>query len=113
MARLILSIELAPDARISAGDIRLLELVDTTGSITAAGRAYGVTYRRAWTLLDGVNRMFSIPVLDARKGGRDGGGARLTSFGRQVVARYRAIEQDAATAVARDLHAFDGSTRPA
>ena len=112
MARLVLGIELDSEARIAARNIHLLELVEQTGSISAAGRACGITYRQAWTRLDEVTRMFKAPVLAAQVGGRDGGGARLTDFGRQIVARFRAIEALAANLAEVDLDALEAASRP-
>lgn len=103
MATLSIRLDLAPDVRVGPGKIRLLELVGEQGSISAAGRAIGMSYRRAWLLLDELNRSFPDPVIRARPGGRSGGGAVLTPFGTHLVASYRAIERDAAKAAARHL----------
>jgi molybdate transport system regulatory protein len=112
MARLILRIELDSEARLRGDDIDLLEQVEKTGSISAAGRAHGITYRRAWTVLDALNRMFKTPVLATHHGGPDGGGARLTAFGREIIARYRALEAMTASVAERDLQAFEAAARP-
>jgi molybdate transport system regulatory protein len=109
MAHLILRIELASEARLNGDAIDLLELVETKGSISAAGRAHGITYRRAWTVLDELNRMFKQPVIAAHIGGADGGGARLTDFGREVIARYRAIESLASHQTAHELAALEAA----
>jgi molybdate transport system regulatory protein len=90
------------DARIGPGKVALLEAVERTGSISAAGREMGMSYRRAWLLIDSLNRMFDTPAVEARPGGAHGGGAALTPLGRDVVLAYRAIEADTARAV--DLH---------
>ena len=82
------------------GKIRLLELVGETGSISAAGRAMDMSYRRAWLLVDALNRTFRTPVLMARGGGVGGGGAYLTPFGAELVACYRAMESQAQEALA-------------
>lgn len=107
MARLIVRIELDSEARIGGDAIRLLELVETKGSISAAGRAHGLTFRRAWAVLDELNRMFRTPVIAAHCGGSNGGGARLTAFGREVIDRYRAIEAIAAGLAAHELAALE------
>ncbi len=109
MARLILRVELDSEARLSGDTISLLERVETEGSISAAGRAHGITYRRAWTVLDELNRMFRAPVIAARCGGSDGGGARITPFGHEVIARYRAIEAASARATERELAALEAA----
>jgi len=102
MHRLAIRLELGAGTRIGPGKIRLLELIAETGSISAAGRQMGMSYRRAWRLVDSLNRMFAEPVLDARPGGAGGGGAQVTAFGRRVIEVYREIEQRA-TAAGEDL----------
>jgi molybdate transport system regulatory protein len=76
------------------GKIRLLERLAETGSISAAGRAMGMSYRRAWLLIDALNDQFTAPLVATRPGG--GGGAHLTETGQAVVRCYRTAEQDAA-----------------
>jgi molybdate transport system regulatory protein len=113
MAQLSLRIDLASSARIGPGAIRLLELVEETGSISAAGRAYGMTYRQAWTVLDELNRTFRWPILATRPGGRDGGGAHLTAFGREVISRYRQLESETDQLARRHLDALEAAAQPA
>ncbi|MBV9199429.1 MAG: LysR family transcriptional regulator, partial [Alphaproteobacteria bacterium] len=91
------------------GKIRLLEAVRDHGSISAAGRSMGMSYRRAWLLTDELNHLFEEPVIDAKHGGPGGGGATLTLFGHHVVQRYRLIEAKAHAAVAADLAALAGA----
>lgn len=93
--RLTLRLDFGTGARIGPGKIALLEAVDETGSISAAGRRMNMSYRRAWLLLDALNRMFDEPVVTASAGGARGGGASVTPFGRDLVAAYRALESDA------------------
>jgi molybdate transport system regulatory protein len=82
-----------PDGRsIGPGKIALLEWIDRTGSLSGAGRSLGMSYRRAWLLLHSVNDSFSEPSVEFSVGGKDGGGARLTAFGRKLIATYRAFE---------------------
>ena len=69
----------------------------------------GMSYRRAWELVDSINQCFREPVVTKQLGGPDGGGARLTPSGRQVVKHYRAIERKAARAVTRHLAALDAA----
>lgn len=71
------------------GKAELLEAIESTGSISAAGRMMDMSYRRAWLLVDAMNRSFREPVVDAARGGKHGGGAHLTPFGKEVLARYR------------------------
>lgn len=88
------------------GKAELLESIGRTGSISAAARAMGMSYRRAWLLVDDMNRCLREPVVDAATGGRGGGGARLTPFGRDVLQRFRALEATAAGAIRGDLEEF-------
>lgn len=90
--RLSLRIELPGGARIGPGKVRLLEEIRARGSISAAGRALRMSYRRAWELADELSRQLGQPVVQAAPGGAGGGGARLTPLGEAVIARYRAIE---------------------
>jgi molybdate transport system regulatory protein len=77
---------------IGPGKISLLEGIERTGSLSAAARALGMSYRRGWLLLHSVNDGFSQPVAELSVGGKDGGGAKLTEFGLGLVADYRAFE---------------------
>jgi len=92
MVEVSLKLRLPGDDAIGPGKIRLLELVNETGSISAAGRAMDMSYRRAWLLIDELNCIFREPVATSRLGGRDGGGATLTPFGVDLIRCYRAIE---------------------
>jgi molybdate transport system regulatory protein len=103
MAGLRIRLDFDSGARIGPAKIRLLELVDELGSISAAAPRLGMSYRRAWRLLDEVNGVFDAPVLWTRPGGPGGGGAGLTELGRAVVARYRSIERDATSATSDQL----------
>jgi molybdate transport system regulatory protein len=107
MARLTLRVDLAPRGAVGPGKIRLLELVETTGSISAAGRAMAMSYRRAWRLVDELNRMFVEPVVWTSIGGRAGGGAALTPFGRNLVLHYRQMEAAAGDASSAYLEALE------
>jgi molybdate transport system regulatory protein len=100
---LSLRIDLAIDARIGPGKIQLLEAIATCGSISAAGRAIGMSYKRAWDLVDEINHVGACKAVARRIGGKNGGGTVLTPFGISLVARYRRIERIAARAVRRDL----------
>jgi molybdate transport system regulatory protein len=92
--RLRIRLDFGAGARIGPGKADLIEAVARTGSISAAGRELGMSYRRAWLLLDAVNRMFVEPVVVASAGGAHGGGAQVTDFGRRMVAAYRELERD-------------------
>jgi molybdate transport system regulatory protein len=105
-ARLSLRIDLENGKRIGPGKIALLELVATHGSISAAGRALDMSYRRAWELIDELNGIFGAPVVETSTGGRHGGGAALTPLGRSVIDRYRAIERAAQQAAQAEINAL-------
>lgn len=87
-----LRIDLSPDSALGPGKIALLEHIEATGSLSQAARELGMSYRRAWLLLDDVNRMFTGPATTASVGGSGGGGAQLTDLGRAIVKVYREIE---------------------
>lgn len=93
MPSLSVRIDLDPDGRIGPGKIELLEQIAAFGSIAAAGRAMGMSYRRAWELVEDVNAIFGKPVVERQTGGKQGGGARLTTLGLALISRYRAIEK--------------------
>ncbi|MDD4915942.1 MAG: winged helix-turn-helix domain-containing protein [Methylococcales bacterium] len=78
---------------LGPGKIDLLEAIDRTGSISAAGKSMNMSYRRAWMLVDVMNRCFTQPLVQTAKGGQNGGGAMLTPLGRQVVDSYKQISQ--------------------
>jgi molybdate transport system regulatory protein len=101
-----LRIRRGDDIAVGPGKIDLLEAIDSAGSITAAAHSLGMSYRRAWLLVDTMNRCFRSPVVEAEAGGKRGGGARLTRLGSEVAERYRRIERNAARAGAADLRAI-------
>lgn len=105
-AALTIRIDFGAHGYLGPGKIALMELISRHGSISAAGKEMGMSYRRAWLLVDELNRIFRKPLVETQMGGTGGGGARLTPLGRDVVARYRAIEASAATASAPDLRAL-------
>ena len=88
------------------GKAQLVALIDSTGSISAAAREMGMSYRRAWQLVDALNASFSEPVVITAIGGKRGGGAVVTEFGRELVARFRAMEDKASAAIAADVEQF-------
>jgi molybdate transport system regulatory protein len=87
------------EVRLGPGKIALLELIDTHGSISEAARMMNMSYRRAWLLVAELNQSFRSPVTTAQTGGKGGGHAALTDFGRELIGLYRQIERDAAAAV--------------
>jgi molybdate transport system regulatory protein len=99
-------IDLDTEGRIGPGKIQLLESIHQFGSISAAGRAMDMSYKRAWDLVDEINRICRQAAVERQTGGKNGGGAVLTPFGISLVARYRKIERDAASAVRKELAAL-------
>ena len=105
--------------RILAGDLpamgpgraRLVALIDTTGSISAAAREMGMSYRRAWQLVDALNATFSEPLVVTAVGGKRGGGAMVTDFGRRMVEAYHAMEAKASAVIATDLRQYSTHLR--
>ncbi|MEH3085782.1 MAG: LysR family transcriptional regulator [Xylophilus ampelinus] len=93
-------------AAIGPGKVRLLEAIDAAGSISAAARRLGMSYRRAWVLVDEMNRALVAPVVSAATGGSHGGGTTLTAAGHAIVRHYRAVERKAHAAAAEDLAAL-------
>ena len=88
------------------GKADLLEAIGETGSISAAGRRLGLSYRKAWLMVDEMNRCFSVPVVEAIKGGAKGGGARVTPLGLEALRQYRAIQALSQEAIQSELAAF-------
>jgi molybdate transport system regulatory protein len=105
-ARLTIRVDFGGHGALGPGKIRLLELIGAHGSISAAGRAMGMSYRRAWLLVDSLNQAFREPVVATQHGGSGGGGAALTAAGEVLVARYRALERDVEGAAAGHMAAM-------
>ncbi len=103
MARLTIRIDFEGSGSLGPGKVRLLELIDSHGSIRSAASAMNMSYRHAWLLLQAVEDTFGAPVISTATGGAKGGGAKLTELGRSLVTRYRAIENQAAKATAGEL----------
>lgn len=112
MTRLTLRIDFDETRALGPGKVRLLEMVGETGSISGAGRVMGMSYRRAWLLVDALNRTFRSPVVSTREGGAGGGGAELTPFGAEVVASYRAMEKEMCAALKRRLAELEDALAP-
>lgn len=101
-------IDIAPGKRLGPGKVRLLELIGAEGSISAAARQMGMSYRRAWLLIEESNGLFAAPLVESSAGGAGGGGARLTALGAAVIAAYRDIEREAGAMAQRRLARFPG-----
>lgn len=97
---------------IGPGKIALLEAVLETGSITAAAKRLDMSYRRAWLLLDELNRSLRMPAIDSAKGGPHGGGSAITDSGRELIALYRQVEATAARACRAELARLVRLLRP-
>ncbi|MGE4064669.1 MAG: winged helix-turn-helix domain-containing protein [Rhodospirillaceae bacterium] len=102
-----LRVYLSPHDHMGPGKADLLALIGQTGSIVAAGKAMGMSYRRAWLLVETMNSMFETPLVTKTKGGKGGGGgAALTALGREVLGRYRNMERMTRKAIAADVAAL-------
>ena len=88
------------------GKADLLEAILETGSISAAGRKLGMSYRKAWLMVDEMNRCFVHSVVEATKGGTRGGGARVTENGMEALRQYRSLQTQAQAAIEEELQAF-------
>jgi len=93
------------------GKAELIARIGETGSISAAARAMGMSYRRAWQLVEALNHDFREPVIATAIGGTRGGGARVTPFGERLLGQFRAMERKASAAIAADLRRFNRHLR--
>ena len=112
MAGVRVSVVFDSGARIGPGKARLLQSIHDSGSISAAARDMGMSYKRAWLLLDSINQAFTEPVVTTAPGGAGGGGATLTVFGLEVLERYRRIADRAASIALDDVKALAQRARP-
>ena len=103
---LSIRIDLSSGDRIGPGKIALLEAIRSTGSISAAARSIGMSYRRAWLLVDEINHSLREPAVTAATGGQHGGGAVVTPVGEKVVNLYRSIETQARAAAGGEFRAI-------
>ena len=107
--RLTIRLDFDPGRRLGAGKVALLEAIDAEGSISAAGRAHKMSYRRAWMLVDELNGLFAKPLVAAHHGGAQGGGAQLTEEGRRIVALYRNAETKMRSCASVEIGAIEGA----
>ena len=110
--RVTLRIDVGGRRTLGPGKVRLLELVGEQGSISGAARALGMSYRRAWTLVESLNTDFSAPLVAAKPGGAGGGGAQLLPAGTEVVRLYRALEASTGEGGRAMLHGLEALLAP-
>ncbi|KAA3500110.1 MULTISPECIES: winged helix-turn-helix domain-containing protein [Rhizobium/Agrobacterium group] len=108
----VLRIDFPPGERLGHGKIELMELIVETGSISAAGRAMDMSYRRAWLLVDALNHMFRQPVIESQRGGKQGGGAALTAFGAELLERYRGMQKQMNEVLRQDIDWLEANRNP-
>jgi molybdate transport system regulatory protein len=109
--QLSIRIDLETGGRIGPGKIALLEAIRKTGSIAAAARSMKMSYRKAWLLVDEINRLLSEPAVTAAAGGASGGGATLTPVGQKTIQLYHSVEMRTRTAARSEFQAFKKLTR--
>ena len=97
---------------LGPGKVDLLEEIDRSGSISQAARELGLSYRRAWTLVDTMNKSFKSPLVEGSAGGKKGGGAHLTHLGKKIAKTYRGMESKAETAMKSDWEMIRSSLKP-
>ncbi len=99
-------IDFAENVHVGPGKIALLEAIKSTGSISDAARSLGMSYRRAWMLINSLKQGFSDAVTVSSTGGAGGGGARVTSFGASLIKQYRLLEREVGRLGAHRLEAI-------
>ncbi len=112
MAKLKLTLVLDSGARIGPGKAALLESIHDTGSISASARSMEMDYKRAWLLVDSLNKAFDTPVVERTTGGAGGGGARLTTFGQDLLSRYQRLQGAVTKLATDDLAAIEQRALP-
>jgi len=104
-------VDFGRDGSVGPGKIALLEHIGTGGSLSQAARELGMSYRRAWQLLESLNSCFRERVVQSARGGRGGGGARLTPFGRLLIRIYREFDTEVQQRAARSFRPVAGLAR--
>lgn len=99
------------DLRLGPGKAQLLDAIRTEGSISAAGRAMGMSYKRAWSLVEEMNAAFAEPLVQSSRGGPKGGGAEVTVCGEAVLAAYRRLEALVEKEGAKDIDGIRAALR--
>jgi molybdate transport system regulatory protein len=105
-------IKAGEDIALGPGKKDLLEAIEHTGSISAGARELGLSYRRAWDLVDAMNHCFKHPLVTRAKGGKGGGGAQLTTEGRRMLDLYRTMETKALKAIGPEWKTIQKSLKP-
>jgi len=105
--RISIRFDLASGPRIGPGKIVLLEAIAETGSISAGARRLGMSYKKAWLLIDAFNNTFHEPVISTETGGEQGGGATLTETGKEILRLFKKLETEAGSATEATRKAFD------
>lgn len=106
-AEIKLRVVFADRGMIGPGKADLLENIRATGSISAAGRKMGMSYKRAWSLVETLNAMFREPLVESSRGGAQGGGAALTPLGDAVLAEYRDLQTRAGSAISGNVETLE------
>ncbi|MDB5987745.1 MAG: bacterial regulatory helix-turn-helix, lysR family protein [Nevskia sp.] len=106
-------LKLGEETAFGPGKADLLDAIRSEGSISAAAKAMGMSYRRAWLLVDTMNRCFTSPLVDSAKGGSGGGGAEVTARGAAMLADFRELQQQVEAIVATSMPRFDRQVGPA
>jgi len=109
--KLIIRLDLGAEGRLGPGKLALLERIGELGSISAAARTMKMSYRQAWDLVHQMNQAFAEPVVVSQTGGKNGGGAVLTPFGRSLLERISAIYREADRATAHHLSEVENSLK--
>lgn len=112
LSRLRIRLYFEGGSMFGPGKADLLALIAETGSIAAAGRRLGMSYKRAWTLVETMNGMFAEPLVESSRGGAQHGGARLTENGHRVLALYRRLEANTRSASAAEIHSIERLLAP-
>ena len=107
--RITLRLDFSLDRRLGPGKVALLEAIRRNGSISGAGREFGMSYRRAWLLTDELNHMFASALVETRGGGKNGGGASLTELGEKVVTLYRKAEGKVRKSASGEIQAIENA----
>ncbi|GGA65179.1 hypothetical protein GCM10011385_18680 [Nitratireductor aestuarii] len=111
MATISLRIDFG-DKRLGPGKVLLLERIAEHGSIAAAGRSLGMSYKRAWLLVAETDAIFGQPTVEKQQGGKEGGGAKLSDLREAIVRAYRKAEKRAAEAIEAEIGALEGRINP-